>query len=82
MIIIKRNDLKESTKFHIRINESKIKSNKNIILFNTPKSNDIINKSGNCLENSTIKIDPYMTNLQNEININIEEYLETDLEKI
>jgi len=69
VIIIKRNDLKESTKILIRKSESKGNSNKNIILSNMPKSDDIINKSVDCLENRTIKIVPDMINLQNEINI-------------
>lgn len=69
MIINKRTVLKESTKIHIRKNESKSKSNKNIILSNMPKLNDRINKSDDCLENKTIKIDSDMINFQNEINI-------------
>ena len=69
MIIIKRNDLKDSTKIHIRKNESKSSSYKNIILSNMSKLNDIINKKVDCLENRTIRIVPDMINLQNEINI-------------
>ena len=34
-----------------------------------PKLNDRINKSDDCLENKTIKIDSDMINFQNEINI-------------
>ena len=57
------------TKIHIRKNESKSNSNKNNILSNKKKLNDIINKSGDYLANKTIKISPDMINLQNEINI-------------
>ena len=77
--IIQRKSIKNPTKINVRKKESTNKVNNNINLISRKNSNDI-NKSDERLEDKTKDNDEILLNLQNEININIKEYIKTDLD--